>query len=454
MKNQKCSDPDVSDICRRIWTEPIRYKAKKDPMVGMELEFYAFHKDSYEPLGMKKGVQENQDLFVSLDKEYQKSFPEKRYKKQIEPETGLILGVGSAADGGWSCEPGGQIEYSSAPQLNLDDLVQDIFFSLKRLEAANANRYVFLPHGTNPLTTADHPLLLPKTRYQIMTRYFQSSPPSMRGIDMMRHSAAVQINVDISGYEEWQDAARLAIALTPLTAQLFANSRFFQGHKSAFLSERENIWEHMDPSRSGYFLDEKSLASGENLETLYARWAKNAYVFHISKLSQSQQPLFGELTFEQWMESGFHGVFPEERDWQMHLATLFPHLRLRQFLEIRHVDAQPFSQSFAAVSFFYGLLCHAESRKKCWQLLRDHNFTLERLVLQKGENYQQMFLPLLSLAQEELKNVEQQSGDKALQAYRDFLSAAERNDENHNALSFVQKYSTDKPAAEFMKFLD
>jgi len=45
-----------------------------------------------------------------------------------------------------------------------------------------------------------------------MTRYFQSAPKHIRGIDMMRHSATVQPNLDIFENEDWHSAVHLVVA--------------------------------------------------------------------------------------------------------------------------------------------------------------------------------------------------------------------------------------------------
>jgi gamma-glutamylcysteine synthetase len=64
-----------------------------------------------------------------------------------------------------------------------------------------------------------------------MTEYFNSArnlaQNKIRGIDMMRHSASVQINLDIFGQSQWQYAVKSTLVLIAVTRDLFSNSIFF-----------------------------------------------------------------------------------------------------------------------------------------------------------------------------------------------------------------------------------
>jgi len=44
-------------------------------------------------------------------------------------------------------------------------------------------------------------------------------------------------------------------------------------------------------------------------------------------------------TFRSFMTDGFKGFFPLRKDWEMHLNTLFPEVRLKQTIEVRGADS-------------------------------------------------------------------------------------------------------------------
>src|SRR5438067_5020265 len=69
-------------------------------------------------------------------------------------------------------EPGGQIEFSGAPQRRLADVEREIRRYLTRLrQIADANGFVFLACGFDPLHTIEAQQWFPKSRYDVMRPY-------------------------------------------------------------------------------------------------------------------------------------------------------------------------------------------------------------------------------------------------------------------------------------------
>ena len=62
-------------------------------------------------------------------------------------------------------------------------------------------------------------------------------------------------------------------------------------------------------------------------------------------------------------------ALPEEKpvmsDWVDHLSTVFPEVRLKQFLEMRGADGGPWSRLCALPAFWVGLLYDDESLRPC-----------------------------------------------------------------------------------------
>jgi glutamate--cysteine ligase len=440
MLNQKALMNE--NICSRVWTQPIKGTREGNEKIGLEMEMHAYDSNTLVPIGTNGS---KMDVQILLKRVAEISTP---IKIKYDESSSLITDVFFKQGGNISAEPGGQIEFSSAPYERLSDLIENVTKGLKILEEASDGELVFLSHGTNPIAAEDHPLVLPKERYQIMTRYFDSAP-QLRGVDMMRHSATVQANLDIFGDENWQDAVDLILVLVPITQNLFANSRFIKGKKSKFYSERQEIWNQMDPTRSGIPIN---MPFAENSECAYAEWARKANVFYVEGLPIKEQPLFNELTFENWLKNGYKGIFPDITSWETHLGTLFPHLRLRDFLEIRHIDAQPFEHTLAPIAFFHALAKTKKIRQDVWDLLKKNKVDVKN-VFNSNSSFSHLYNPLLDFAVDILNQHKEFEGMKAVLAYKNFLLLKESYWEAKSAKEFVTKNITSKPSQEFLKNL-
>lgn len=324
------------------------------PLIGLEIEMFGFDAQSLAPLGTPESRLSPQQLMQRI--------ASAQGELKIDEPTGEIIGLDLGC-GNFSLEPGGQLEYATCPGLSLATQLEELRKGLSILEDVSEKQVLFLDHGTNPVAGPDLKLLVPKYRYRILDRYFASQLGG-RGVHMMRYSATSQPNIDIiGGQDAWQDAVNLALALTPWARLIFSNSYFFQG-QPVQSSERQRIWQSIDPSRTGI----PPVMNQPDIAAAYASWARQAHVFLAGNLPLEKQPLYGELTFEQWEISGWHGTFPDNHDWETHLGTLFPDLRLRHFLEVRMVDAQPFSHALAPLAFWSVAL--REGRQACWHWLK------------------------------------------------------------------------------------
>lgn len=394
---------------------PIAPTAGATQRMGLEVEMLGFDAQTYAPLGLPEARLSPQSLLTRMHE----LSPGSHLK--VDSPTGVVVGL-ELAGGNFSLEPGGQVEYATSPHATLSELLEDLVGGLRLLEEAAAGQAVFLDHGTNPVADAELPLLVPKHRYQILTRYFASQPGG-RGIDMMRYSATSQPNLDIP--DGWADAVRLTLALTPAARALFANSRYFHGRRTGPGSERQRIWAAIDASRTGI----PPIARAPDLAQAYAEWAENAYVFLVGDLPLEEQPLYGELRFKDWASEGYRGTHPGGADWETHLATLFPDLRLRRFLEIRMVDAQTYEHALAPMAFWATVLQQAEHRERVWRHVQDEPIKLLDLAAE--------------LAQDDLAS-------KSLRAYLRWVEAREQLDYPAAGLDFVKATATRSPASQLL----
>jgi len=447
-------DKPKGNVCDALWKRPIRgapqlaavstrsgfsqsSKASFSAPVGIEMEMFAYDAQTFVPLGLPGSVFHPSELLKRVSDQVEGA------KLKVDPATGVVVGLSLPNGANFSLEPGGQVEFSSAPQSDSCALVEDVLFGLKALEQAADGEVVFLSHGTNPIAPADMPLLVPKERYQILRRYFISEPGG-RGADMMGHTATVQPNIDITGDDaDWEDAVRLTFALTPAIQALTRNSFYFAGHRSRYSSERQRIWQCTDKTRSGI---PEGITRAQDVACHYATWARKANVFLVRGLPVDEQPLHGELDFEQYLNNGYKGVMPSLQDWELHLATLFPELRLRGFLEIRNLDAQPFEHLLAGVALWKGLLLDPTARAEAWSLLCTQELP-QRVEATLGRE-------LITLATEAMRRMGDTVSVAALEAAAQWwLKPVESRFLPEQPLEFVKANATAHPSELFVSSL-
>ncbi len=272
------------------------------------------------------------------------------------------------AIGGISLEPGGQFELSGAPQITIHDAAVELDSHLEDCRAVGKPLNIhFLGLGVTPLWRVAEIPAMPKSRYAIMTAYM--SKVGTLGTSMMYRSATVQSNLDFSDEADMVRKLRVSVALQPVVTALFANSPFVDGKPSGYLSFRSHIWLNTDPDRTGMlpFIFE----DGFGFER-YADHALDVPMYFVIRKGEYIN-VAGE-SFRAFLEGRLPqlpGVRPTLKDWENHLSTLFPEVRLKQFLEQRGADMGDRDQVLAVSALWAGLLYDTEALDAAWDIVRD-----------------------------------------------------------------------------------
>ena len=74
---------------------------------------------------------------------------------------------------------------------------------------------------------------------------------------------------------------------------------------------------------------------------------------------------------------------PKYNDWTDHLTTLFPQIRLKQYLEIRSMDACSWNEICAPAAFWTGILYDEISFEETYELIKEWSHE-ERLYFNKN----------------------------------------------------------------------
>jgi len=154
-----------------------------------------------------------------------------------------------------SLEPGGQVELSAPPALNVFEVEQQIKTFVGQLKEVRdkIGGIEFISFGIQPFSDLDNIEWVPKTRYKIMSEYLQTHGTLSH--DMMKRTATNQVNFDYLNEEDAMASLRVALALSSFASALFANSSFSKGCPNGYQTKRLDIWNHTDPNRTGLLFE-------------------------------------------------------------------------------------------------------------------------------------------------------------------------------------------------------
>ena len=283
-------------------------------------------------------------------------------------DDGRIIGLYDVTGGGAiSLEPGGQFELSGAPLDSLHQTCSELHAHLAQVrEIAEPLGLGFLGLGMSPKWTLAETPVMPKRRYEIMTRYMPKV--GSRGLDMMYRTCTVQANLDFSSEADMVRKMRVGLALQPIATALFANSPFTEGGPNGFLSARSEIWRDTDNDRAGML--PFAFEDGFGFER-YVDYALDVPMYFV-KRGDTYHDVAG-ASFRDLMAgklAQLPGELPAVSDWTNHLSTIFPEVRLKRFLEMRGADGGPTNRICALPAFWVGLYYDAESLDGAWELVK------------------------------------------------------------------------------------
>ncbi|PCI33462.1 MAG: glutamate--cysteine ligase [Alphaproteobacteria bacterium] len=265
-------------------------------------------------------------------------------------------------------EPGGQLELSGAMRKTLHETCGEVADHLKLAKAVSEKLGIgFLGTGFNPNTAREDVPIMPKGRYGIMLNYMPKK--GNLGLDMMLRTSTIQVNLDYSSEADMVKKFRVSLALQPIATALFAASPFTEGKPNGYLSYRSHIWTDTDPDRCGIlpFVFEEGMGFEAYVDhvldvPMYFVYRDGKY---IDVAGQSFRDfLRGELP-------GLPGQKPIMQDWEDHMSTLFPEVRLKKFLEVRGADGGTGGRICALPALWTGLFYDQTSLDAAWDLVKD-----------------------------------------------------------------------------------
>ena len=376
------SDTPITDHRQLVEVLASGEKPRAAWRIGTEHEKFGFRLDDLRPPAFdgERGIEA---LLEGLTR-----FGWTPYRESVDgkPARTIALTKGMASV---TLEPAGQLELSGAPVETIHDTCKEVGSHLREVrEVADELQLGFLGMGFQPKWRRDEMPWMPKGRYRIMRDYMPKV--GSLGLDMMTRTCTVQVNLDYASEADMVKKFRVSLALQPIATALFADSPFTEGRPNGYLSYRSHIWTDTDADRTGMldFVFEDGFGYQRYVDYLLDVPMYFSYrdgIYHDASGKSFRKFLRGELDV-------LPGALPTLRDWNDHMTTAFPEVRLKKFLEMRGADGGPWNRLCALPAFWVGLLYDDAALDAAWDLVRDFSMA-ERHALRDGVPKQALKLP-------------------------------------------------------------
>lgn len=347
-------------------------KPREDWRIGTEHEKFAYRMEDFSPVGYEgdRGIRAILEGLQQYD-----------WVPVLENGNVIALkGPKSCDKSSISLEPGGQVELSGAPLETLHQTCREVNQHLHEIrQVIEPMKLGLIGMGFHPTARYDDVEWMPKGRYRIMRDYMPKR--GSMGVDMMVRTCTIQVNLDFSDEADMVKKFRTSLALQPVATALFANSAFTEGKPNGYQSYRSFTWTDTDPDRCGTlpFVFEDGFGFERYVD--YMLDVPMYFVYRDGKyLDVSGQ------SFRDFMEGklpGLPGETPYLSDFEDHMTTVFPEVRLKRYLEMRGADGGPWRRICALPAFWVGLLYDSMALDAAWGLVE--NWTEEDREVMRRE---------------------------------------------------------------------
>jgi len=300
-------------------------------------------------------------------------------------------------------EPGGQLELSGAPLSTVHETCAEVRDHLSLLEHVRRDlRIGFLGLGFQPKWARDDVPWMPKGRYEVMRRYMPQV--GAHGLDMMLRTATIQVNLDFSSEADMVRKMRVGYCLQPLVTALFAASPFSDGAPSGYLSTRAAAWLDTDRARTGVpaMIFEEDFGFER-----YMNWLLDVPMYFVIRGGEYID--CAGQSFRDFMQgrlTALPGERPTMDDWELHMTTVYPEVRLKRYMEMRGADAGGKPWICALPALWKGLLYDQHALDTVYAMVADWThaevLAMRAAVPERGLNTRFREATLLQMAEDVL----------------------------------------------------
>jgi glutamate--cysteine ligase len=330
--------------------------------IGLEPEFFPIRRLGDGRPGSRVLLNGENGVFETLDGMAE---ADERVDSRVVENSGAehypIVGGGRL-----TLEPGAQVEFSTPVYPTVREAMDDMADVVARVRKAFARREVAMAAvGVDVWHDVETvPQQLRAGRYTAQAAYYRQR--GHWGAIMMRHTASLQINLDLGPEGVWQDRWRIANLASPLLTATFACSPGLGA-----VCSRARAWQELDPTRSGFprlFTD----GAGDDPRAEWGQAALEADVMIYRAGNGCFEPGCPGCSFEKWINDGHPRLgWPTIEDLEYHLTTLFFEVRPRGFLELRAGEALPDQWRAVPITLMTTLLYDDRTRDEALSVLGD-----------------------------------------------------------------------------------
>src|SRR5689334_16445528 len=297
-----------------------------------------------------------------------------RFGWEPKEEDGRVVAL---ARGGASItlEPGAQLELSGEQCPTIHCTEKELATHVREVVTVGRDLGIaFLGLGMQPVSHLDEIEWVPKQRYRIMGPYM--TRVGTLGQRMMKQTATVQANIDYADERDAMLKMRVGMGIAPLVNAMFANSSVSEGDLNGYLSYRGHIWTDTDNARCGLlpfvFREGASFAD-------YVEWALDVPLYFILRDGRYLTDVTG-VPFRRFLAEGSGPHRATLDDWNLHLTTLFPEVRLKGYIEFRSADSQMPAYMLGLPALVKGICYTDDCLDAAWDLVKRWSFE-ERLAI-------------------------------------------------------------------------
>jgi glutamate--cysteine ligase len=333
-------------------------------LIGVEHEKPPFYLDNNEPVAFigQNGRAGMEDFIGAMiaDKGWTPG----------QPEQGVVVDLQKNSVN-WTFEPGLQMETGGAPLKNVHQNAKETDEVIaEAVEVTKDLGFGMLAVGYHPTHAGKDMPFMPKTRYQGLFDWFEEKK-FPNAIDVASCTATVQVNLGYQSEEDMVKMLRVSLSLQPIAVALFATSPFSDGKLNGYQSYRSHRLYNNMGGRYGFMLP-VAFEDGFGFEkftdyalkTMPMLGIYKGNVFMDAKGASFQDFIDGNLSI-------CPGQKATQADWQNHLNTIWPEVRVRRFLEMRGTDVGPPEMIKALPAFWVGLLYDKTALDAAYDMVKD-----------------------------------------------------------------------------------
>ena len=296
--------------------------------LGFELEHVLLHKETHAPVTYSEpcGVR---DVLRRLAPAYD----------EVLKDGDDIIGLSRPGEA-ITIEPAAQLEISAGPFASVVDIERSYLEFRQKLDPILDECGLETPMlGYNPSAKAGDLELIPKFRYECMTKFLGAQ--AYEGICMMRGTASLQVSIDFRNEADAMRKLRLAQVLAPILALMCDNSPKFEAEERTNQLVRTAVWAGMNQDRVGTIPG--SLSPGFS----FADYADYILSREAILVPDEQAPEGWRYVANQTFDEVYAHREMTDAEIEHALSMVWPDARLKNFVEIRPADAMPIEYCLA-----------------------------------------------------------------------------------------------------------